>query len=131
MRFDPDQLPTKVVEFLTQRHLVTLTTTLPDGSPHVTPVGVSYDQAQKLARVITWSTSVKARNAQREPGQRVAICQHDGARWLTLYGRAFATNEPDRVRTAVEHYAARYRWPKERSDRLVIEVVVEQVVGQL
>jgi PPOX class probable F420-dependent enzyme len=130
MTFDLDQLPSEVLGFLTERHLATLTTVAPDGSPQVTPVGVTYDPTDRLARVITWAGAAKARNVARSPGQPVALCQHDGGRWLSLYGRATITDDPERTARAEQLYARRYRTPKQRADRVAIEVTVERIVGR-
>lgn len=127
--FDPTDLPDHVVSFLTDRHLATLTLQRRNGRPHVTPVGFTFDQATGLARVITWTDSWKNKHVVREPGQDVAICQVDGGRWLTLYGTAVATDDPERAAEGVRRYAERYRQPKDRQDRVVIEVTVTDMVG--
>jgi PPOX class probable F420-dependent enzyme len=131
MRFDLDELDDGVVGFLTERHLATLTTVNGRGDPQVTPVGVTYQPERRLARVITWETSIKARNVARRPGQRVAVCQVDGGRWLTLYGSARVTADARAVAEGVSRYSARYRPPKERSDRVVIEIDVDSIVGRV
>lgn len=130
MTFDLDNLGSEVLTFLTEYRLATLTTLRSDGTPQVTPVGVTYQPETRTARVITWATSVKALNVARDPGQRVAVCQVDGGRWLTLYGSATVTDDPDRVATGVRRYAERYRQPKERDDRVVIEIFVDSMVGR-
>ena len=38
--------------------------------------------------------------------------------------------DPDGVRAGVDGYAARYRQPKDRDDRVVIEIAVERVLGR-
>ena len=128
--FDLDNLPVEALTFLTERHLATLTTRRPGGGPQVTPVGVTYEPEIKLARVITWATSYKARAVAADPGQQVAVCQVDGGRWLTIYGRATVTDEPAAVSEAVGRYAERYSQPKQRDDRVVIEVSVDRIVGR-
>ena len=55
MALDIDQLDDSVMEFLTERHLATLTTLRTDGSPHVVAVGFSYDPEARVVRVITWA----------------------------------------------------------------------------
>lgn len=127
--FNPAALPEHVLAFLTDRHLATLTLTRRDGRPHVTPVGFTFDTEAGLARVITWASSWKYKHVERSPGQQVAICQVDGGRWLTLYGSAVATTEPTRAAEGVRRYAERYRQPKERTDRVVIEIIVTDIVG--
>ena len=115
--------------FVAERHLATLTTLRPDGSPHVVAVGFTWDADTGIARVITFAPSRKARNVLAAPGGRAAVCQIDGPRWLTLEGPAVATDEPARVAEGVRRYAERYREPKERPDRVVIEIQVDRVLG--
>lgn len=131
MTHDPGDPSAEVLEFLTERHLATLTVQRPDGSPQVTPVGVTYDPARRIARVITWASSYKAIAVRNRPGQPVAVCQVDGGRWLTLYGTATLTDEPERVAEAVARYEQRYRPPKQRDDRVAIEIEVDRIVGRV
>ena len=63
MAYDPAALPDEVQVFLQERHLATLTTLRPDGSPHVVAVGFTWDDDAGLARVITFAPSRKARRA--------------------------------------------------------------------
>ena len=128
MTLDPAALPPEALAFLQERHLATLTTLRPDGSPHVVAVGFTWDPDTGLARVITFAPSRKARNLRG--GGRAAVCQVDGGRWLTLEGEAAVTDDPARVAEGVRRYAERYRQPKEREDRVVIEIAVDQVLGR-
>jgi PPOX class probable F420-dependent enzyme len=132
MALDPAALSDEVLTFLRERHLATLTTLREDLSPHVVAVGFSYDVEARAARVITWAGSQKALNAARmeSVGQRGAVCQVDGGRWLSLEGPVRLVTDPEGVRAGVEGYAARYRQPKERDDRVVIEIAVERVLGR-
>lgn len=130
MAIAPDALPPTALEFLTVRHLATLTLLRADGSPHVTPVGVTWDGEAGLARIITWSGSAKSRILERTGGGRAAVCQVDGARWLTLEGEAVVTGDPDRTAEAVRRYAQRYRPAKDRGpERRAIEITVDRVLG--
>ncbi len=128
MALDPAELPDEVLAFLSERHLATLSTTRADGSPHVVPVGFSYDAAERLVRIITFEPSAKVANARR--GGRGAVCQVDGGRWLTLEGAITVTDDPGRVADAVAGYAARYRTPGDRADRVAIEIAVDRVLGR-
>ena len=129
--FDLDAPPADMLAFLTERHLATLTVVRPDGSPQVTPVGVTYAPEARTARVITWADSVKARLVASSPDASVAVCQVDGRRWLTLYGSARVRDEPERVAEGERRYAERYRPPKQRPDRVVIEISVDRIVGTI
>lgn len=126
---DPPTLSPEAVAFLAERHLATLTTLRPDGSPHVVAVGFTWDATAGLARVITFAPSRKARNLLAAPGSRAAVSQVDGGRWLTLEGTATVTDDPERVAEGVRRYAERYRQPGERLDRVVIEIRVDRVLG--
>jgi F420H(2)-dependent biliverdin reductase len=117
-----------LLQFLAERHLATLTTLRADGSPHVVPVGVTYDAASRTARVITSGTSAKARHVGSGQ-QRVAVCQVDGRRWVTLEGTAVLRDDPASVAAAVERYARRYRQPRENPARVVLEISVDRILG--
>lgn len=128
MAFDLDDLPDAVQQFLTERHLATLTTLRADGSPHVVPVGFSYDAAERCVRIITFTPSTKVTNARR--GGRAAVSQVDGGRWLTLEGAVSVTDDAARVARAVEGYAQRYRQPGDRTNRVAIEIRVDRIMGR-
>ena len=126
----PDELDDDALAFLRERHLATLTTLRPDGSPHVVAVGFTWDHDDGVARVITWDTSVKARNVAASPGSPAVVSQVDGGRWLSLEGAATVTTDVDRCRDAERRYAQRYREPKQRADRAVIEIAVDRILGR-
>ena len=131
---DPTSPDEPYLAFWRERHLCTLTTLRPDGSPHVVPVGVTYDAEARLARVITSGTSAKAGHvrAAGPEGARVAVCQVAGRRWATLEGRARVRTEPERVTEAERRYAERYeRTPRPNPARVVIEIEVERALGHL
>jgi PPOX class probable F420-dependent enzyme len=117
-----------VLEFLTERHLCTLTTLRRDGSPHVVPVGATIDVPAGLLRVISSRTSAHVRHI-RAGQDRVAICQVDGPRWLTQEGKAQVFETPEAVDEAVRRYAARYRQPRPNPQRVAVEVTVTKVLG--
>lgn len=128
MALDLHALDDDVRAFLVERHLATLTVVRPDGTPHVTPVGFSYDAEARLARVITFASARKV--AHIGVGAHGALAQIDGPRWLTLEGEATVTDEPARVAAAVAGYATRYRQPGERPDRVAIELDVRKIIGR-
>ncbi len=128
MALDPAALDDAVLTFLSERHLASLTTLRADGSPHVVPVGFGYDAEARIVRIISFAGSQKVVNALR--GGRAAVSQVDGGRWLTLEGTVTATDDAERVAAAVAAYAARYREPSERADRVAIEINVDRILGR-
>jgi PPOX class probable F420-dependent enzyme len=127
MAWDPAAVPEQVGAFLAERHLATLTTLRPDGSPHVVPVGFTFDPQACLARVITSGGSVKARNARR--GGPAALCQVDGRRWATLEGTIEVVDDADAVAEAVRRYTQRYRQPRPNPTRVALHLHVTAVLG--
>jgi F420H(2)-dependent biliverdin reductase len=125
---DLDDLGPDLLAFLSERHLATLTTLRGDGTPHVVPVGVTYDPDARLARVITSGTSAKARNV-RAGRPRVAVCQVEGRRWVTLEGEAVVRDDRGAVAEAERRYAERYRQPRVNPARVVIEIAVDRILG--
>ncbi|MFE9256119.1 TIGR03618 family F420-dependent PPOX class oxidoreductase [Streptomyces sp. NPDC006879] len=133
MSLDPLHPTPEFLAFWDERHLGTLTTHRPDGTPHVVPVGVTYDPRQRVARVITRKTSKKVRNvlAGGPQGIRAAVCQLAGARWLTVEGTAVLRTEAEVVKDAEKRYALRYgRTPSPNPDRVVVEISVDRVMGR-
>jgi PPOX class probable F420-dependent enzyme len=128
MSFQSSDLTESQIEFIRENHLATLTTLRADGSPHVVPVGFTFDFDNNIVRVITFAKSMKARHAAQ--GGRAVVSQVDRGRWITLEGTVCLRTEADIVAKAVEAYAGRYRQPKIREDRVVIEITVDKVMGR-
>ncbi|MER5305967.1 TIGR03618 family F420-dependent PPOX class oxidoreductase [Streptomyces lasiicapitis] len=125
------ELPATTRAFLTLPHTAALTTLRADGTPHVTPVRFTFDAAAGLVRVTTRAGARKARNVMAGgPAARVALCQADGFRWVTLEGRAAVTVEPARLAEAVRRYIDRYRAaPPVPRDLVVVEIAVDRVLS--
>ncbi|WP_312873301.1 TIGR03618 family F420-dependent PPOX class oxidoreductase [Kibdelosporangium persicum] len=125
---DPDG---ELAAFWRERHLCTITTIRPDGTPHVVPVGATLDVAAGIVRVITSGESAKARRirAAGPDGVPAAICQVDGRRWTTIEGTAVLRDDADSVRLAEERYAERYRTPRVNPKRVVLEISIRRVLG--
>ncbi|HCA86350.1 MAG TPA: nitrilase [Streptomyces sp.] len=133
MANDLRALSPEYLAFWAEYHLCTLTTLRPDGTPHVVPVGVTFDPEQGVARVITRKTSRKVRNvlAAGPEGARVAVCQVSRGRWATLEGRAVVRTDAESVNDAVNRYAERYeRTPTPNPERVLIEITVERALGR-
>lgn len=130
MRFDPNDPGEAALAFLAERHLATLTTVRPDGSPHVIAVGFSFDPEAAIVRVITSGASRKVRNIDAHTEGRAVVCQIDGGRWLSLEGIASVSRDPGHVAEAERRYAERYQAPRERDDRVAIEIRVDRILGR-
>ena len=128
MIFQSSDLTSSQLEFMRENYLATLTTLRPDGSPHVVPVGFTFDIDNNIVRVITFAKSMKARHAAQ--GGRAVVSQVDRGRWITLEGTVRLRTEAEIIDKAVEAYASRYRQPKVREDRVVIEITVDKVMGR-
>ncbi|MYS20836.1 PPOX class probable F420-dependent enzyme [Streptomyces sp. DvalAA-14] len=129
---DPRSPEPGFLAFWRAYHLCTLTTLRPDGSPHVVPVGVTYDPEAGLARVITGRGSAKAGHvrAAGPAGARVAVCQVERGTWATLEGRATISEDPVRIADAVARYAERYgRVPAPNPERIAIEITLTRAMG--
>ncbi len=120
-------LPESVIEFCRERHVATLTTLRPDGSPHVVPVGFTLDPAAGLARVITDGASMKACNARR--GGRAVLSQVQGRRWMSLEGLVHVEDSPVAVKDAEQRYAERYRVPRVNPQRVVLVIALDRMLG--
>lgn len=119
--------------FVTERHLATLSTLRQNNTPHVVPVGFTWDQDAGVARVTSHASSMKVRNvaAWVELGQpaRAAICQVDGGRWITLEGTMRVEHSPAAVAEAERRYTVRYRQPEDEPERIVLVLTVDRVLS--
>lgn len=118
-------------QFWRERRLCTLASPRPDGTIHQVPVGATYDAERRLVRVITSGSSYKARNLRARPGTAVSLSQVEGRWWCTVEGRATVSDDPERVAEAVRRYAERYRQPRPNPERVVIEIEVERLLGNV
>lgn len=119
--------------FVTERHLATLTTLRPDGTPHVTPVAFTWAPEDGMLRVTTRDGSVKVRNIEHggvDGGPaRYALCQVDGGRWLTFEGTARVSRSAAEIAEAERRYARRYRPLEAEPTRVVLLLTVESIMG--
>lgn len=116
--------------FWRERRIGILSTPRPDGTPHLVPVGVTYDPRTRIARVISSGTSRKVRNLLAAgPGTPVAVSQAEGRWWCTLEGTAVVREDEEAVAEAVRRYTERYKPPRENPQRVAIEITVTRVLG--
>jgi PPOX class probable F420-dependent enzyme len=127
-------LPTSeaFLEFWRERHLCTVTTLRPDGTPHVVPMGVVVAPGDR-AWAITSDSSRKVANlrAAGPAGGRIAVCCVDGRWWSTLEGLATVADDPASVAEAERRYAERYRVPRENPARVALRITVDRVLGNV
>jgi hypothetical protein len=127
----PGRVGADFATFWTERRICLLATVAVDGAPHVVAVGVTVDIEAGLARVITRRGSQKVRNvlAHGAGGARVAVTGIEGARWSTLQGTGVVRTDRVSVAEAERRYAVRYRMPRPHPERVVLEIVVDRVLG--
>lgn len=141
MAMDPHDPTPAYLSFWRERHLCTLTTHRPDGTPHVVPVCVTYDPEAGVARVLASRSSAKVRNVLAAEGAdgtgadgtgaRVAVCQVDGRRWATLEGHARVRMDPEGIAEGERRYEERYgRPPRPNPHRALIEITLTRAMGQ-
>ncbi|KUJ65718.1 nitrilase [Streptomyces albus subsp. albus] len=134
MAIDPRHPDPAYLSFWRERHVCTLTTLRADGTPHVVPVGATYDPEAGLARVITNKASRKVAHIQAAgpDGAPVALAQHADRRWATLEGRAVVRTDAALIEDAVRRYAERYqRTPAPNPDRVLIEISLTRALGRV
>ena len=119
--------------FVLERHLATLTTLRPDGSPHVTPVAFTWEADTGTAWLTSEDGAVKVRNvdAAGAAGRsaRAALCQVDGGRWLTLEGTLTVSRDAADVALAERRHSARYPALAADPARVALRLVVDRVLG--
>jgi hypothetical protein len=64
-------------------------------------------------------------------GAQAAVSQVDGRRWCTLEGTAVVKDDAESVAEAERRYAERYRQPRPNPERVVIEITVTRVLGNV
>ena len=124
----PADLSSDELDFLSERHLGTLTTLRHDGSPHVVAIAFTFDRQSGLVRIISSDRTQKVKNVER--ASRAVVCQVEGRRWLALEGNARVTREPTEVAVAVDAFESRYRPARDNPNRVAIEIAVDRVLGR-
>lgn len=124
----PQDLTEREHAFLAERHLASLTTVRADGSPHVVPVGFTFDPVAGVARVICSDGTQKVRNIERNG--TVVLCQIAGAAWLSLEGHALIARSAGAIADGERRYGERYQAPRPNDRRVVIEMTVTRILGR-
>lgn len=127
MSRDHSELTEAEIDFLTERHLGTLTTLRSDGSPHVVAIAFTYERDTGSVSIISSDRTQKVKNV--EGAGRAVVCQVDGRRWLALEGSALVDRTPEGVGAAVAAFEGRYRPARENPSRVAIEINVDRILG--
>jgi PPOX class probable F420-dependent enzyme len=119
--------------FVLERHVATLATLRPDGTPHVVPIAFTWDPERGEAWMTTEDGSVKVRNVEAALAAgrpaRGALCQVAGGRWLTLEGTLVVSRDPADVALAERRHAVRYPPLEPDARRVVLRLAVDRVLG--
>jgi len=125
-----DRLSPGGVKLLQEKHLATIATVMPDGSPQVTPVWVDVEPDGTHVLINTVVGHIKASNVDRDP--RVAVTVVDSQnpfRNVTVRGTVVEQRGPDQG--AVEHLhklakkytgSEQYSWGREGQTRVVLRI---------
>jgi F420H(2)-dependent biliverdin reductase len=122
----PGSLTPQDHDFLTERHLGTLTTLSRSGRPHSVAIAFTYDAGR--VRILTSAASQKVKNIERS--RYASVCQVDGRRWLSLEGPATIRADSAAIASAVAAFERRYRLPSDNPSRVIITIDVETVLGR-
>jgi PPOX class probable F420-dependent enzyme len=128
VRLTPEQLV-----FVRERHLASLATLRPDGTPHLVPIAFTWDDERGEAWMTTLDGSVKVRNVEAALAAgrpaRGAVCQVSGGRWLTLEGTLVVDRDPAVVAEAERRFAVRHTALEPEPRRVVLRLRVDRVLG--
>ena len=92
------------VNVVRQQHHAVLATTRSDGSPQMSPVGVTADEAGRLL-ISSRATAYKTRNLRRDP--RAWVCVLPDAfygRWIQVEGEVEIVELPDAMDLLIDYY---------------------------
>jgi PPOX class probable F420-dependent enzyme len=120
-------------ELFREPNFAHLSTLLPDGSPHVTPVWVDMDDEEGLILVNTARGRVKERNVNIDPRVGISVTRSENPyQEVSATGRVVATSEAgaeEHIDKLAKKYLGRgrypYRQPGER--RVIMKIRPERV----
>jgi PPOX class probable F420-dependent enzyme len=131
------QVPDSHQDLLDRRVFVTVTTLLPDGSPHSTIVWVDYEG--DLIRINTTNDRQKYRDLQRDPRVSITWLDPDNPyRWMVIRGTVTEMTEEgavDHIHALAQKYEGRRYYgdfsPAERANqetRVLVRIRPEKVI---
>jgi PPOX class probable F420-dependent enzyme len=125
-----DRLSPGAVRLLQEKHLATISTIMPDGSPQATPVWIDVEPDGSHILVNTVAGHLKERNVGRDP--RVAVTVTDAAnpfRAVTVRGTVVEKLGPDQgsaehIKLLAKKYTGRdeYTWGRDGETRVILRI---------
>jgi PPOX class probable F420-dependent enzyme len=126
------QIPESFHDLFEKATFAHVTTMLPDGTPHTTPVWVDYDADADRLLVNTERERRKAKNAAADPTISVSMLDPDNPyRFLSVTGEVEAITT-DGAREHIDELAGRYTGESEypnpiQSERVILRIRPEKV----
>ncbi|WP_117592256.1 PPOX class F420-dependent oxidoreductase [Haloprofundus halophilus] len=126
-------IPTSHVDILEKKSFAHIATTLPDGTPQVTPVWVDHDDREAVL-INTARGRRKEKNIRKNPDVGVSILDPDDPyRYVSVRGRATLTEEGavDHIDELAEKYMGVDEYPHhgdESGPRVIVRIPADHVV---
>jgi len=123
MIFDAEEL-----EIIEGKNLAYLATSMPDGSPHISPVWI--DRDEEFLLVNTVPGRVKQKNVSRDPRVAISMVQEKNPyRHLFIRGRVIEQTKKDAL-NHIDRLARKYlgkNYPWNDRDRIILRIKPEYV----
>ena len=134
MRMKKAVIPESHLDLLLGKHFASVATVNPDGSPHVTPMWVDYDQESGLILLNTAKGRVKARNMKESAFVSLCIIDSNNPyRYLSIIGkvaRITEKNAEDHIRSLAERYTGSREFPlSDDETRIIVQVTPLRVIA--
>lgn len=124
-------IPAKYVDLLTEKRTIAhLATLLPDGTPHVSPVWIDYDESDDRVLVNTERGRVKDRNVREDPRVGLSMTDPDDPyRRFSIIGAVTDLTE-EGARDHIDYLEYKYRGADEytnpiRTARVIMKIRVD------
>lgn len=126
-------LPEDYLDLLIKPNFANIATVKPDGSPHVTPVWIDYDEETNKVLINTAKGRVKHRNMEHNPKVSLSIMDKENPyRYLMIEGKVEKITEDgavDHINSLAKKYMGKDEYPKpEGQVRLKIVIDPEDFV---
>ncbi len=126
-------IPPEFLDLFEKATFAHLTTMLPDGTPHATPVWIDYDNKHSRLLVNTERGRRKERNVERDP--TVALSMIDPERhyrFLSVIGEVTeitAEGADDHIDRLAQRYLGKEKYPDEpETERVIIRIRPDEVM---